>query len=199
MDHTLVLLGGVVMTAGSLMPWLTGSTRTHGNLDWTGLDDTGEGAMLMAAALGLAGWVRWRGALEREITPRARFIPLAVAIGCAFLWVIAFQKMLYLSWFELEVGARPQAGLLVAALGIVLTVAGGLLAATDPESLAAEKAAAEREKRRSGAGGDGAASDRFRRGGGGRPPNPDEYSVVGRVDRVSGRRDDEPDDVRDRR
>jgi hypothetical protein len=197
LDHLLILAGGILMTVGSVMPWIKGATRMNGTIAWTGLDDTGEGLMLFAAALALAAWVRWRGVLESELTPRARLIPLVVAIGCAFLWAIAFQKALYLSWFDLPVGARPQAGLLIAGVGVLLAIGGGLLAATDPASLAAARATAEAEKRRSGAGRDGAASDRLRRGGG-EPPRPDEYSVGGRVDRVSGRRDGEPDDDRDR-
>jgi hypothetical protein len=186
LDHALVLLGGALLTMGSLLPWIEGSTRLNGYVSWTGMDDTAEGGMLIAAALVLAAWVRWREMLEREVTPGTRFVPLAVAGGCALLWVIAFRKMLYLSWFDLEVGARPQVGLLVAGLGVVAAAVGGLLAATDPDSVAAARRAAEGEKRRSGAGGVGAASERFRRGGGGRPPRPDEYSVEGRVDRASG-------------
>lgn len=198
LDHLLLLVGGAVMALGAWLPWIRGSTRLNGYIDWTGFSDTGEGAMFLAAALGLGAWVRWREVLETEMTPRLRFLPLAVAGACALLWVIAFRKALYLSWFELEVGARPQVGLLVSAFGIVLALAGSVLAATDPGSVAAARAAAERERRRSGAGGDGAASDRLRRGGGEGPPNPDEYSVVARVDRASGRADAGGDADRDR-
>jgi hypothetical protein len=186
------------MTVGSLMPWITGSTRVNGYLDWTGLDDTGEGTMLIAGALGLVAWIRLREVLERELTPATRFIPLAVATACLLVWVIAFQKMLYLSWFDLPVGARPQAGLLVAAVGVASALVGALLAATDPDSVAAARVRAERERQRSGAAGDGAASERLRRGGGGSPPNPDEYSVVSRVDRASGPSDAGSDDDRAR-
>lgn len=188
-DHVLLLAGGAVTALSAWLPWIRGSTRLNGYIDWTGFSDTGEGAMFLAAGLAIAAWVRWRGVLEIEMTPRLRFLPLAVGVACALLWVISFRKALYLSWFELEVGARPQVGLLVSAVGIVLVLAGAALAATDPDSVAAARAAAEREKRRSGAGGDGAASDRLRRGGGGSPPNPDEYSVVSRVDPASGRAD----------
>lgn len=168
------------MLLGSLMPWLVGSTRLNGYLDWTGMDDTGEGAMLIVAALALGAWIRLRGALE-EISGRARFIPMALATGCGLLWVIAFRKALYLSWFELEVGARPQPGLLIAGFGILVTLAGGLLAATDPDSVAAARAADARERRGSGAGGGvGAASSDARRRGE-NPSSGDEYSVVGRV------------------
>ncbi len=187
LDELLLLAGGGLMTIGSLMPWITGSTRMNGYLDWTGLDDTGEGTMLIAGALALVAWIRMRDLLQRELTPATRFTPLVVAIACLLVWVIAFQKVLYLSWFDLAVGARPQPGLLVALLGIASAVAGAMLAATDPDAVAAAKAAAERDRRRSGAGGVGAASDQVRRGGGGRPSNPDEYSVVGRVDRSSDR------------
>lgn len=186
LDHVLILVGGAIASLGSLLPWLDGSTRLNGTLHWTGIDDTGEGLMLIAASLALAGWVRWRGALERELTPQVRFLPIVVAVGGALLWVIATRKMLYLSWWEIEVGARPQPGLWIAGLGLAVLIAGGILAATDPGSVAAARAAREQERRRSGAGGDGAASDRFRRGGGGRPPGPGGYSVLSRVDRTSG-------------
>jgi hypothetical protein len=195
-DHVLLLLGGLVVTVGSLMSWIRGSTRLSGNIDWSGLDDTGEGAMLIAAVLAVVAWIRWRGALERELTPQVRFLPLVVSVGGALLWVIAVRKMFYLSWWDLEVGARPQPGLWIVGLGLAVMIAGGVIAATDPDSVAAARAAREREKRRSGAGGDGAASDRYRRGGGGRPPGPGGYSVVSRVDRTSGRAGAEGDDDR---
>jgi hypothetical protein len=166
-----------------VMPWVTGSTRLIGSIDWTGLDDTGEGAMFLAASLVLLAAVRWRGNLA-EISPRARIIPLVVVVACALLWVIAYRKILILSWFEIAVGARPQPGLYISGAGILIAFLGALLAATDPESVAGARAIAERQRRRSGAGGDGAASERVRRGGG-RPSSPDDYSVVGRVDRVS--------------
>src|SRR5829696_6343530 len=152
LDHVLILVGCLVMTAGAVMPWIRGSTR-------------------------LIGAVRWRGTLA-EISPRTRFIPLIVAIACALLWTIAFRKIVYLSWFEIAVGARPQPGLFIAVAGILIALAGAILAATDPESVAAARSIAEGQRQRSGAGGDGAASERVRRGGGGRPSSPDDYSVV---------------------
>jgi hypothetical protein len=184
LDHVLILVGCLVMTAGAVMPWIRGSTRMIGSVDWTGLDDSGEGAMFFAASLALIGAIRWRGTLA-EISPRTRFIPLIVAIACALLWTIAFRKIVYLSWFEIAVGARPQPGLFIAVAGILIALAGAILAATDPESVAAARSIAEGQRQRSGAGGDGAASERVRRGGGGRPSSPDDYSVVGRVERVS--------------
>lgn len=180
------------MSVGSVLPWFRGSTRSLGYLDWTGLHDTGEGAMLIGAAIGLAVFVRLRGTLE-EIGPRARFIPMVIALAGGLLWVVAFRKLLQLSWFELDVGGRPQVGVLMAGLGILVAFAGSLLAATDPESVAAARARAEAERRESGAGGGvGAASSRARRGGES-PPGRDEYSVVSRVDRLR-RRDDDADD-----
>jgi hypothetical protein len=195
-DNLVLLSGGAIVAVGSVMPWIQGSTRLNGTVDWSGLDDTGEGLMLIAIALAVAAWVRWREPLERELTPRVRFFPLVVAVAGALLWLIAAQKMLYLSWWDLEVGARPQLGLLVTALGLGVMIAGGWLAATDPAAVARARDAKKREERRSGAGGDGAASDRYRRGGGGRPPGPGGYSVVSRVDPTSVRASAEGDDDR---
>ena len=115
------------MAVGSFMPWLVGPTKTIGHVDWTGLDDTGEGAMLVFTALALVGWVRWREELL-SIEARARWLPLVVAVASLLLWVIAFRKAIALSYFEIEAGARPQLGLLVAGFGTLVAVGGGLLA-----------------------------------------------------------------------
>ncbi len=188
-DHALLAVGGALMAVGSVLPWIRGSTRLNGYLDWTGLDDTGEGAMLIGAVVLLAIWVRWRRNWE-ELGSRARLAPFVILVACALLWLIAFRKTLYLSWFELAVGARPQPGLLIAGLGVVVALAGSVLVALDPAGLTGGPGSARDDRRRSGAGGEGTASGRIQRGGGA-PPDPDEYSVVARVDRLSGRDDDE--------
>jgi hypothetical protein len=190
--HALVLVGSLVMTVGSLMPWLRGSTRFVGNLNWTGLDDSGEGAMLIAAAIGLVLFVRLRRSLD-ELGPRSRFIPLGVSVVCALLWVVALRKVLQLSWFELEVGARPQPGLFVAGFGILLALAGSLLVAMDLDGEGELREGGDARKRGSGAGGGfGTASTHVRREGE-IPPNRDDYSVVTRVDRPTSRDGDADD------
>jgi hypothetical protein len=194
LDLALLLAGAAALAVGSFLPWIEGSTRLNGRVDWNGFDDTSEGLMIITAALAIVAWIRWRDLLAREVSHGTRWIPLALAVSSLLLWIIAFQKVLYLSWFEIEVGARPQVGMLVVGLGALLALAGGALAATDPDAIAAARASADRDRRRSGAGGDGAASSRIRRGGGGRPPAPGGYSVVGRVDRSSGRPDGGGDD-----
>lgn len=190
--HVLVLVGSLVMTVGSLMPWLVGSTRFVGNLNWTGLDDSGEGAMLISAAIALVLFVRLRRSLD-ELGPRSRFIPVGVTVVCGLLWVVAVRKVLQLSWFELEVGARPQPGLFVAGFGILLALAGSLLLAMDPDRQGEAGESGEARKRGSGAGGGfGTASTLVRREGE-IPPNRDDYSVVTRVDRPTGRDGDADD------
>ena len=195
-DHALLTAGSAIMVVGSFLPWIEGATRLNGYVDWTGMDDTGEGAMFVGAVVLLAVWLRWRRSWE-ELGSRARFMPLAIVVACALLWVIAFRKALYLSWFELAVGARPQAGLLLAGVGIVVALSGAVLVALDRAGLLGADGRRDPKTRRSGAGGDGAASGRFGRGGGG-PAEPDGYSVVARVDRLSGRGDDPNDDDPDR-
>lgn len=172
-DHALLALGSGLMVVGSFLPWIRGSTRVNGYLDWTGLDDTGEGVMLIGAVVLLAIWVRWRSSWE-ELGSRARLTPLVIAIACALLWLIAFRKVLYLSWFELAVGARPQPGLLIAGLGIAVVGLGSLLVAMDRAGLTG------------GAGPAGGPGNGHSRGAD-RAPNPGAYSVVARVDRPGER------------
>ncbi len=191
-DHGLLAGGCALIVAGSFLPWIRGATRLNGNLSWTGFDDTGEGAMLLGGVVFLAVWMRWRRNWE-ELGSRARFAPLVIAIASALLWVIALRKALYLSWFELAVGARPQVGLLVAGLGVIVVLGAAVLVAKDREGVTGDLADREAQTGRSGAGGDGAASGGFRRGGG-ELPSPAGYSVVGRVDRLSGRAGGEGDD-----
>lgn len=127
LDHLLLVAGAIVMTIGSSMSWITGSTRQRGNIDWTGFNDTGEGAMLMFCGLVAVLFVRYRGILEGTDSP-ARWIGLGAGLAALALWAVAFQKILSLSWWEIEVGARPQLGIYVALLGVVLTIVGGALA-----------------------------------------------------------------------
>lgn len=131
LDHALLLASAALLVVGSVLPWVRGSTRVNGYIDWTGLDDTGDGGILIAVALVLAAAVRWRGALE-EIDRRSRWIPLGAAITATLIWVIAMRTALYLSWFELEVGARPQIGLLLAGLGCLTGLVGGFVASRTP-------------------------------------------------------------------
>jgi hypothetical protein len=145
-DHLLLLAGSALMTLGAFMPWLRGSTRRSGYIDWSGLSDTGEGGMLIACAVVVLAFVRWRGMLE-EIEPRIRWLPLAVGIAAGCLLLISFQKALNLSWWEIEPGARPQAGFLVSGLGIALTVGGGWLAARRRANADIVEAAARRKER----------------------------------------------------
>jgi hypothetical protein len=123
-----LLSGAAFMTLGAFMPWLRGSTRRSGYIDWSGLSDTGEGGMLIACAVVVLAFVRWRGLLE-EIEPRTRWLALATGVAAGCLLLISFQKALNLAWWEIEPGARPQAGFLVSGIGIGLTIGGGWLAA----------------------------------------------------------------------
>jgi amino acid transporter len=126
LDHVLLVVGAVVMIVGSFMPWIHGQTRRAGFLDWTGIDDTGEGGMLLVCALIVLGFVRWRGSLE-DIEPRTRWLPLLVAIAATFLWVIPLRKILGLV-YEVPGGARTQFGLFLAGIGVLFTLGGAVLA-----------------------------------------------------------------------
>jgi hypothetical protein len=114
------------MIVGSFMPWIHGQTRRIGFVDWTGIDDTGEGGMLLACALIVFGFVRWRGSLE-EIEPRTRWLPVLIATAATFLWVIPLQKILMLT-YDAPGGARPQFGLFLAGIGVLFTFGGAALA-----------------------------------------------------------------------
>jgi len=126
LDHALLVAGAIVMIVGSFMPWIHGQTRRAGFVDWTGIDDTGEGGMLLVCALIILGFVRWRGSLE-DIEPRTRWLPLLVAIAATFLWVIPLRKILGLV-YDVPGGARPQLGLFLAGIGVLFTLGGALLA-----------------------------------------------------------------------
>jgi hypothetical protein len=141
-----LLSGAAFMTLGAFMPWLRGSTRGSGYIDWSGLSDTGEGGMLIACGVIVLAFVRWRGVLE-EIEPRIRWLPLATGIAAGCLLLISFQKALNLAWWEIEPGARPQAGFLVSGIGIALTMGGGWLAARRRANSGIVEAAARRQER----------------------------------------------------
>jgi hypothetical protein len=126
LDHALLVAGAVLMIVGSFMPWIYGQTRRIGFVDWTGIDDTGEGGMLLVCALIVLGFVRWRSALE-DIEPRTRWLPLLVATAATFLWVIPLRKILGLV-YDVPGGARPQLGLFLAGIGVLFTLGGAVLA-----------------------------------------------------------------------
>jgi hypothetical protein len=126
LDHALIVFGAVLMIVGSFMTWIHGQTRRIGFVDWTGMDDTGEGGMLLVCALIVLGFVRWRGMLE-DIEPRTRWLPLLVAIAATFLWVIPLRKILGLV-YEVPGGARAQFGLFLAGIGVLFILGGAVLA-----------------------------------------------------------------------
>ena len=135
LDHALLVAGAGIMVVGSFMPWIRGQTRRMGFVDWTGIDDTGEGGMLLACALIVLGFVRWRRELE-DIEPRTRFLPLLVAIAATCLWIIPAQKIFSLV-YDAPGGARAQLGLFVAGIGVLFTFVGAALAArtwADPQA-----------------------------------------------------------------
>ncbi|MDQ2966283.1 MAG: hypothetical protein M3R57_10590 [Chloroflexota bacterium] len=80
LDHTLLVAGAAIMVVGSFMTWVRGQTRMSGSVDWTGIDDTGEGGMLPVCPIMILAFVRWRGSLE-DIEPRTRWLPFLVAIA----------------------------------------------------------------------------------------------------------------------
>ncbi|HEY7591248.1 MAG TPA: hypothetical protein VH723_09655 [Candidatus Limnocylindrales bacterium] len=130
----MLVAGFVVMTGGALMPWIRGMTRFLGFIDWTGLSDSGEGAMMSACGLLALGFIRWRGVLE-ELDPRSRWLALVFGAAAACLWAIALRKVLTLEFGGVN-GAHPQPGIYVAGIGALITLAGGWLAArrwADPE------------------------------------------------------------------
>jgi hypothetical protein len=127
LDDVLLVVGTVVVIVGSLLPWVSGATRLIGTIHWTGLDDTGEGLMLIALAIPILAYVRWRERLE-EIEPQARWLPLGIAVVSALLWTIALRKAFYVWFPESVAGAHPEIGLLVTAVGIAAWLAGGWLA-----------------------------------------------------------------------
>jgi hypothetical protein len=135
LDHALLIGGAVIMIVAARLPWMIGQTRASGYVDWTGIDDTGEGGMLLVIGLLVLGFVRWRGTFE-EIEPRSRWIPLLLGLAAACLWVISFRHLVTMS-FDTPGGAQLQIGVYVAGIGVLVTLAGALLAArrwADPES-----------------------------------------------------------------
>jgi hypothetical protein len=137
LDHVVLVAGFLVTAVGAYLPWIKGVTKTNGFVDWNGMSDTGDGLIILGFGLLAMAFVRWRGHFE-SIEPRTRWLPFVVAIAAAFIWIIAFRKAAYLTYDEVDVGARPAIGLLVTAAGIVLMLAGGWLAAHDPRRRAAE-------------------------------------------------------------
>jgi hypothetical protein len=122
----ILLAGAGLLVVGSLLPWIRGYTRTIGPIDWNGLSDTGDGLILIVFAAITAAAVRWRRSLG-ELEPASRWIPLIVAIAAACIWLTVRWKVGYLTYAEIEVGARAQAGLVVVAIGVLFCVVGGWL------------------------------------------------------------------------
>ena len=135
LDHAILVIGAAIMIVAARLPWMIGQTRASGYVDWTGIDDTGEGGMLLVIGLLVLAFVRWRGTFE-EIESRSRWIPLALGFAAACLWVISFRHLATMS-FDTPGGARLQMGVFLAGIGVLFTVVGALLAArrwADPES-----------------------------------------------------------------
>lgn len=123
------------MIVAARLPWMIGQTRASGYVDWTGIDDTGEGGMLLVIGLLVLGFVRLRGTLE-EIEPRSRWIPVGLGFAAACLWVISFRHLVTMS-FDTPGGAQLQVGVYIAGIGVLVTLAGAVLAASrwaDPEA-----------------------------------------------------------------
>ena len=123
------------MIVAARLPWMIGQTRASGYVDWTGIDDTGEGGMLLVIGLLVLGFVRLRGTFE-EIEPRSRWIPFLLGLAGACLWVISFRHLVTMS-FDTPGGAQLQVGVYMAGVGVLFTLVGALLAArrwADPES-----------------------------------------------------------------
>jgi hypothetical protein len=134
LDHSLLVAGAAIMVVGSFMTWVRGQTRMSGYVDWTGMNDTGEGGMLLVCALMVLAFVRWRGTVE-DIEPRTRWLPVLVAIAATCLWVIPLRKILGFV-YDAPGGARPQLGLFVTGIGVLFTLAGAVLASrtwADPQ------------------------------------------------------------------
>jgi hypothetical protein len=135
LDHAVLVIGAAIMIVAARLPWMIGQTRASGYVDWTGIDDTGEGGMLLVIGLLVLGFVRWRGTFE-EIEPRSRWIPFALGFAAACLWVISFRHLVTMS-FDTPGGARLQIGVFLAGIGVLFTVVGAVLAArrwADPDS-----------------------------------------------------------------
>ena len=126
-DHVLLVAGSIAMIAGALLPWLRGPTKMRGYVDWTGLNDAGDGGILILGAVLLLAWVRWRRHID-QIDDRSRWVPLVIAVAATLIWTIAVRTALDLSYWEIEVGARPQVGLWIAGAGCAIAVMGGLAA-----------------------------------------------------------------------
>lgn len=115
------------MIVAARLQWMRGQTRMSGYVDWTGIDDTGEGGMLLVYGLIVIGFVRWRGSLE-DNERKSRWLQLAIALAAACLWVISYRKLVTMS-FDTPGGARPEIGVYAAGIGVLVTLAGAMLAA----------------------------------------------------------------------
>jgi hypothetical protein len=135
LDHAVLVIGAAIMIVAARLPWMIGQTRASGYVDWTGIDDTGEGGMLLVIGLLVLAFIRWRGTFE-EIEPRSRWIPLGLGFAAGCLWVISFRHLATMS-FDTPGGARLQIGVFLAGIGVLFTVVGAVLASrrwADPES-----------------------------------------------------------------
>ncbi len=135
LDHALLVAGAAIMIVAARLPWMRGQTRASGYVDWTGIDDTGEGGMLLVLGLLVLAFVRWRGSFE-EIEPRSRWLPIGLGFAAGCLWVISFRRLVTMS-FDTPGGARLEIGVFLAGIGVLVMLAGALLAArrwADPQA-----------------------------------------------------------------
>ncbi len=121
----LVAAIAVTILAASL-PWIHGQTKYNGFIHWTGLDDWGDGLLLIFLSLGHLLYVRLRSAIL-EVEARARWLPLAVALMSAGVWWIAFDRANSLVYVGPPDGARVQLGLYVEVVAVLLALLGAAI------------------------------------------------------------------------
>jgi len=126
LSSVLLVAASAVTVLAAYLPWIHGETKYNGFLHWTGLDDWADGLLLIFLSLGHLLYVRLRSAIL-EVEPRARWLPLALALMSAGVWWIAFDRANSLVYVGPPDGARVQVGLYVELGAVLLALTGGVL------------------------------------------------------------------------
>ena len=122
----LLLLGSAVLiTAGSILPWVSGTSEFVGRISWNGMDGKGDGGVLSFLAILLAAYGLWGQRIVDSWAP-VRYVPGLLMAMVVPVYVVAFRETARLISEGVGVG-RLEIGLYVVGLGLVLGVPGAVL------------------------------------------------------------------------